>query len=304
MTPHLFTVVDDRYRLPLAVLLRSIEESHTPSATPAVHVFTLDFTAENRRRVERSAPGLSIEWIDLRPSFPAGGLRAATGLKAATWGRLFAADVLAERFDKAIYLDVDMLVASDLTPLWQTPLQGRVLAAVTSPGNPRVCCPLAGLGSVWNRLDLDPLTPYFQAGLLVIDLAMWKDRAISARVEEACERFGQHFTAADQDALNCVLAGGFVPLPLRWNQTHLLREPLVWAYAFFPADEVDEARQRPGVIHFTGIDKPWVSSPRVSPEFARWWDVLSRTEFATHRPPWFRILRRRLRRGLADWLRV
>lgn len=301
--PHVFTVADDRYCLPLAVLLRSMQESHSPATAPAVHVFTLGLTDDNKLRLERSAPALSIAWSDLLPSFPRGGLRAATGLKPATWGRLFAADILAERLQKAIYMDVDMLVASDLTPVWRAQLAGRPIAAVTSPGNPQVCCPLAGLGAIWKQCGLDPRTPYFQAGLLVIDLVAWKNRAISARVAEACDRFGHSFTAGDQDALNCVLAGDFAALPMRWNQTHLLREPRVWAYSFFPVEDVDEARLRPGVVHFTGIDKPWWSSPGSSPECARWWDVLSRTEFAAYRPPWFRILRRRLRTRLADWLR-
>lgn len=299
---HLFTVADDRYRLPLAVLLRSLQEAHPPETAPLVHVFTLGLNDANRRRLERSAPALSIEWIDLRPLFPSGGLRAATGLKPATWGRLFAADILAERFQRAVYMDVDMLVASDLTPLWQSQLSGRPIAAVTSPGNPQVCCPLAGLGAIWKQCGLDPRTAYFQAGLLVIDLAAWRERAISARVAEACERFGHAFSAADQDALNFVVAGDFAALSLRWNQTHLLREPRIWAYSFFPVEEVDDARFRPGVIHFTGIDKPWWCAPGHAPEFGRWWDVLSRTEFAACRPPWFRILRRRLRARLAAWL--
>lgn len=299
---HLFTVADERYGMPLAVLLRSILESDSSHSLPTIHVFTLGMSSATRDRVERSVAGMAIMWNDLTSSFPTHGLRTASSLAPAVWGRLFAADILSRLFPKAVYLDVDMLVVSDLSALWTTDLAGQPVAAVPAPGNPQVCCPAGGLHGLWKQLKLDPRTPYLQSGLLVVDLDAWQKRGITALVTDACARYGDFFNAADQDALNCVLAGDFAPLQLRWNQTSMLRGQSSWAYCFFPEEEVDEARRRPAVIHFSGYDKPWRAWPGRSAEDALWWDVLSRTAFAGHRPPWDKILVRHLKRGIAKRL--
>ena len=300
---HLFVVADERYCIPLAVLLRSIMESHATEFLPSIHVFTLGMSRASRTRVEGSVPGMQISWTDLTSAFPAGGLRAASSLAPATWGRLYAADLMSRSCDKAVYLDVDMLVVSDLSALWEIDLAGHPVAAVPAPGNPQVCCPAGGLYGLWKQLNLNPRTPYLQAGLLVVDLIAWRQRDMTALVANACTRHGDLFHAADQDALNYVLQGDFEPLQLRWNQTSMLRGKSSWAYCFFPEDEVDEARSRPVVIHFSGGDKPWQAWPGRSREDALWWSMLSRTTFNRMRPSWTGIFSRKLRRRLADRLR-
>jgi len=300
---HFFTVADEAYRVPLAVLLRSILESQPAESLPTIHAFTHRMSPASMRRIERSVPGLTIEWTDLGASLAGPALPTGGHLSPAAYGRLFAADRLAEIARRAIYLDVDMLVCSDLASLWTVSLEGRPVAAVPAPANPQVSCPSGGMSKIWRRLGLDPRTPYLQSGLLVVDLDAWKGRSITARVVEACAKYGEAFTTADQDALNCVLAGDFHPLPLRWNQTNMLRGPSSWAYSFFPIDEVDEALARPAVIHFSGPDKPWLAGPGRSDEDARWWDTLSRTSFADLRPPWIGHGLRTFRRKLADRLR-
>lgn len=116
----IFVVADQRYRVPLVVLLRSILESQSLERLPKIYVFTHRMTPASRVRIERSVPELTIEWSDLVESFAEHSLPTGGHLSVASYGRLFAADRLAKTARRAIYLDVDMLVRAAL-------LGGRML---------------------------------------------------------------------------------------------------------------------------------------------------------------------------------
>lgn len=64
--------------------------------------------------------------------------------------------------DRALYLDGDILVRGDLGPLWETPLDGAWLAAVPQLGAQATRHPALGLS---------PTHAYFNAGVLLVDLA-------------------------------------------------------------------------------------------------------------------------------------
>lgn len=60
--------------------------------------------------------------------------------------------------ERALYLDSDVLVRGDLKQLWNIDLQGKAVGAVTDIGFP--------MGH-----DHSTKAPYFNAGVLLIDLA-------------------------------------------------------------------------------------------------------------------------------------
>jgi lipopolysaccharide biosynthesis glycosyltransferase len=80
--------------------------------------------------------------------------------RKATWYRIFLTRLLPDA-DRAIYLDLDLLVLDSLLPLWRTPLDGNLLGAVTNvpPGPDRYR----------ERPELGD-DPYFNAGVLLLDL--------------------------------------------------------------------------------------------------------------------------------------
>ena len=124
-------------------------------------------------------------------------------LSRATYGRLAAPALLeAERF---VYLDADVIVNDDLSYLFEFNLAGNPVAAARSVTIPTVSSPL-GL-SEWKRLGLAPNTPYFNAGVLVIDRAAWQSADLTQRVLDFARDYGGDTRFLDQDAMNAVLAG-------------------------------------------------------------------------------------------------
>src|SRR5271165_1536979 len=88
-------------------------------------------------------------------------------------------------------------------------------------------------------------TPYFNAGLMAIDRAEWRRRALAEQVARALRDTPERFPFNEQDALNATLKGDFAPLSPRFN----------FMGDFFLLDL--ERRIEPIVLHFVNAPKPW-----------------------------------------------
>ncbi len=143
---------------------------------------------------------------------------------------------------RAIYLDADTIVEHDLRELWgETDGDGPVWARqdwmfpVMSHPFLRERC---------DGLGMEPDDPYFNSGVLVLDLDEWRVRQYGLRVLEFLRANSAHCPWLDQDALNAVFRGRWKPLDPRWNR--------------YPAEV---AQLEPsGIIHYIGADgKPWLN---------------------------------------------
>ncbi len=92
-------------------------------------------------------------------------------------------------------------------------------------------------------LSLD--TPYFNAGLMAIDRAVWRAEKVTERVTRALRDDPKRYQFMEQDALNAALKGNFAPLSPRFN----------FMGDFFLLDL--ERRLEPIVLHFVNAPKPW-----------------------------------------------
>jgi lipopolysaccharide biosynthesis glycosyltransferase len=180
-------------------------------------------------------------------------------------------DLLPPDARRVVYLDSDLVVRDNLDFLFSFDLGGAPLGAVqtavVSQGLP-----------TWRSLGLSPNTPYFNSGVLVIDVDAWRARNLGDAVLNFVVEHRDDIRWNDQDGFNGVLAGDFAPLPLRWNQEAALRRPTHQYFLFYPAAEVDEAIANPAVIHFTGQDKPWMPGS-TDPATAEWRMLFEKTTF-------------------------
>jgi lipopolysaccharide biosynthesis glycosyltransferase len=170
----------------------------------------------------------------------------------ATWYRLFLPELAADA-ERMLYLDSDLLVLDSLAPLWETELDGHLLGAVTNvlQANDRGRGPWLGLPSDES---------YFNAGVLLLDLAAMRADGTSERVREYAVANADRLREGwrDQDALNEVLHDRRLPLHPRWNcMNSVLLFP--WANDIFGEEAVSEARRHPAIRHFEGpaANKPW-----------------------------------------------
>ena len=182
-------------------------------------------------------------------------------ISSATYARYFIPQFVAE--ERVLYLDSDLVVNRDLQPLFDIPLEGKLVAAVGDAG---------GYG--------------FNAGVLLIDNRAWKERQLQETFIKETDRImglvqsGQmEDFNGDQTVLNHVLAQDWLPLDKIYNLQ--VGHDLVAFYSGWNGHfELD---QKPLIIHYTTFRKPWNSE--VSYRYRQlWWDfqALSLEEIVAH----------------------
>jgi lipopolysaccharide biosynthesis glycosyltransferase len=204
---------------------------------------------EDAQLLERmvTARGGQISFLEVSPERIAG-LPGVNHLTPATWYRVFVPDLLPE-VSRVIYIDADAIVMDDLGPLWDTDLDGAAVAAVTNVFEP------------WN-LDyvrsLDLPRPYFNAGILLMDLDVVRELETTRRVLEYAEANLSRLPWGDQCPLNVVLSEHRLDLHPRWNCMNSIAHFDSAAEVLGP-QPVAQARAQPGIRHFEGpsINKPW-----------------------------------------------
>lgn len=209
---------------------------------------------------------------------------------------------------RVIYLDCDVTVRKSLTELFATDLQGHPIAAAIDQGLIHHMrdhgMPVVYRGRYMpveeyfgKELGFDiNTTPYFNSGVLVMDLDEWRRTDLSDRLMRYCrEHVG--LVMADQDAGNVTLKGNFAQLDTRWNaHTYLYREyvpiPGEKKTLIFggyerhfrpPTGEWREILEKwafdPWIVHSSYRSKPWEAHHRRTPYDAEFWEYAARTPY-------------------------
>lgn len=156
---------------------------------------------------------------------------------------------LAPTLDKALYLDCDIIVVDDLTPLWQQDISSHLWGAVCNPLYPSMKpWPITDLG-------LPTLGHYVNSGVLLMNLARMRDMCV---VENFHDYVSHHpkINCPDQDAINALFYSQCLLLHPRWNLQTTFYE-LTPRHIPVPIAQIREALARPAVVHFISISKPW-----------------------------------------------
>ncbi|WP_406871059.1 glycosyltransferase family 8 protein [Thioclava sp. 'Guangxiensis'] len=210
--------------------------------------------------------GIRLLKVDIGTMFE--GLRLDAGKSHDVYLRLALPQALADDYDRILYMDSDIYVqGGDFSALMATDLGDRPLGAVRdniqwrSPGR---------RATQFKRLGL-PAAPYFNAGVLLMDVANY----IASGLLEACLDLGRReaprMIRHDQNLYNSVLQGNWAELSPFWNWQYS------WAARFF-CDV-----QGPNVIHFIGNSKPWKDKDgQFPPRFRQHYSRFIRTHFPEH----------------------
>lgn len=167
---------------------------------------------------------------------------AVGSVSHATYLRLWITDALADDYSRILYLDSDMfLEAGDPGELLGIDLGGRPIGAVRDMQQWRKPDKLV---SEFAALGLGPL-PYFNAGLMLIDTALYQSEKITERALALAQSNPGITHHLDQSLLNGVLRGGFAQISPVWNWQWVGSRPFL--------GNLVPLR----IVHFVGHDKPW-----------------------------------------------
>lgn len=153
-----------------------------------------------------------------------------------TYGRLLLDELLPAA--RVLYLDVDLLVLCDLTPLADSELGSDPVGAITGgPIGDSLDAPLAA------HLGIGLMEPHFNAGVLLFDLDRWRAEGLRRQCWDFAGQHRARLVSHDQSLLNLVLRGRIRRLPARYNRVLPFWEKRAAA---------------PGAVyHFLGNPKPF-----------------------------------------------
>ena len=174
------------------------------------------------------------------------------------WYRIFIPEILKE-YDKALYLDCDIIVCKDISKLWEVDIKNNYLGACrnyVSNSHDRLM-----------RLGIDP-DKYFNSGVLVFNNNSWNKNNLKEKCLEVLKKH-QNLDCPDQDVLNIVCQNNIRYIDTNWN--------FMWQYIIL--DEVNKlsesdklsylsAEKNINLIHYTTSIKPW-NNPQY--KYANYW---------------------------------
>ena len=194
---------DDNYAQHMGVSIYSLLRHNAEFENIRLYVIDNDISPENRDKLREMVSRFSnaeimflpfLEWKEkLR-------LNMSWDISISSYARLFVGEMLPETVDRVLYADCDMIVCEPLRELWNTPLDGKVLAAVQDSIS----------ADTKAAVGLQAGMRYFNAGLLLIDLAEWRARKMGERCMSFIDGHGGNVVHHDQGVLNGVLMGDYV----------------------------------------------------------------------------------------------
>lgn len=124
-----------------------------------------------------------------------------------------------QNVERLVYMDVDMICLRPLDELFKLEMGNNAVAAVASLHSEKN---VAGLNMSSSR--------YFNAGLLVVDVPVWRSRELTQKVVDYYQQHSENLPLLEQDALNAVLDGEFTELDERFNFLVEVNNPLMIKY--------------------------------------------------------------------------
>lgn len=158
-------------------------------------------------------------------------------LTLATYNR-FLIPKLKTNINKAIYLDIDIIVLGDIAEIYNEDLENYAIGAVWEEYT-------ENQENIQRRqyLDLSNDHKYFNAGVLLINCKKWREEDLTSKLFETEKKFREKLKFEDQDVMNKFFDNNYKMLHPKYNY-------LNQSYGFYNKHEVL-------VRHFNGYIKPW-----------------------------------------------
>ncbi len=249
---------DDNYAMPLAVTIRSALEHLAINRKIVFFIIDGGIKEQNKRKILKSVKSeqCDVQWLVKPDERRLGADVLISGhITIAAYYRLFIPELIPDQYNKAIYLDCDLVVKEDLGRLWDMEMGEYCLLGVQDYRAPYVSSPLGLIN--YHELGISPDCKYLNSGLLVINLQKWRTNNITDKAIKYLQT--NKIRWHDQDTLNGLFAGNWGELDPRWNHQGIINivdQEILWKGSNFPEDIHTCLHQNPYIIHYAYI-KPW-----------------------------------------------
>lgn len=255
---NIVSVTTNRHVIIIATLLKSLEYNHKSSETINVHILYKDVTTQNINKINDSinSDKINLIWYEITDEIINNlHFKDAHFLFTPTYYRLLIEYIIPSDIDRVLYLDADIIFNKDISELWNIDIGDNIIGAVRDGID--MC--FKG-GSSWkefyvpienyNKLGFTGDEAYFNAGVMLINLDMWRSNNTSQKILDFNMDNMEDVRCNDQYGANIILANDWFQLPDRWNVLY------DWPGCTF---------SHPFGLHFIGQQKPY--DPRFIPPY-------------------------------------
>ena len=270
---------DNNYAQHLGVAICSLLYHNKWCEQIVIYVIDNQIETNNKRKLEdivMSFENSEMRWIPFDEWKKRLNLSMPWPISISSYARLFLGSMLPLNVEKVLYLDCDMLVNGSLCDLWKFDMDNDILAAVQDSVPDKVK----------SAVGVFPIKPYFNAGLLLIDLCKWRDFDIEKQCVDYINDKKGNILHHDQGILNHVLQDHWRRLPLKYNLmtiNYIFSRKRILEYygehsSFYDLEEVEYAKKSPVIIHYTPsfTSHPWEENC-AHPLRQLYWDFLRKT---------------------------
>ena len=240
-------MTDNGYLVPSLVAARQLIERNIHEIADIV-IFTVDVDRNTIRELSNCRANSRIKFEPLTSKLfvpPEGVIFRKSHITVTALARLCLHEVIPQKYENIVYLDGDVQIVGDISPLVRYRVQDQKLLAA------RACAWLTLDGYRNDFISKDYLEEiggiaaenYFSSGVLAVRRATWLDAAPKAlqffmSKSKACILY-------DQSALNAIFKNNVLYLSPKFNFQDVYSE--LYVQRSYP----------PALIHFSGTNKPW-----------------------------------------------
>ncbi|MBQ4558497.1 MAG: glycosyltransferase family 8 protein [Clostridia bacterium] len=236
----IFFATDDNYAPFLVVTLESIFANASKDYQYNIHVLTNGLNDDSIAKIDKyKNENVVIDYVNMHDKMEEMGnaLHTRDYYSKATYFRLFAPKMFPE-YDKALYLDCDIIVRGDISDLYNYDIKNNLVGAVPDEAVANVPEFIAYTD---NFLDVESKR-YFNAGILIMNMKELRNINFESRFINLLTAYTFN-VAQDQDYLNVICKDRVYYLPKTWNK--------------MPIPDSKLKLENLNLIHYNLSYKPW-----------------------------------------------
>lgn len=257
----IFFAVDDGYIPFLAVSIQSLADNASSTNYYCIKILYTDISDENKKKIEKyQSSNIDIEFVDLNYYIEKvkDKLYTRDYYSKTTYFRLFLPN-LYPQFDKALYLDSDIVLLDDVANLYNIDITNNLVAAApddviqTIEVFQEYAEKVVGVANYKN---------YFNAGILLMNLDELRNFKFQEKFLYLLDRI-TFPVAQDQDYLNRLCKGKVKIISKEWNR--------------MPISDKEAKKEDIKLIHYNLAYKPWHFEDILYKEY--FWEYAKKTEY-------------------------
>ena len=277
-TIPIILAADNNYAPYMSVLMISILKNAKSNPFIDFYILVPDFFNDKYKRIIQKDckfyQNKQINYINMKDAFSQT-KRMISRITEQAYYRLMAADILPEKYDKCIYLDIDTIVNFDISEFYNIDLEDNYVAGVRAPGYRYDVFP-----SNWNqfyseKIGIPSIKQYINSGVIMLNLKKIREDNLTPTL---CEEAQKNYPTTDQDVINKVFYNKIKLLPFYYNaQVIRVFEQDGKLLKLFKQEEIDKTRKKPCIIHYSAEKKPWNDKNCIFADY--WWKYAKQSNF-------------------------